>query len=39
VEDLIAMGRDIEKRVLAAAVKAHVEDRIMVYLRRTIVFE
>ena len=39
VEDLVAMGRDIEKRVLAAAVKAHAEDRIMVFRRRTIVFD
>ncbi|HNR31601.1 MAG TPA: formyltransferase family protein, partial [Candidatus Hydrogenedentes bacterium] len=39
VAELIAMGRDIEKKVLAAAVKAHAEDRIMVYHRRTIVFE
>jgi formyltetrahydrofolate deformylase len=39
VENLIAMGRDIEKRVLAEAVKAHADDRIMVYRHRTIVFE
>ena len=39
VENLVAMGRDIEKRVLAAAVKAHAEDRIMVFRRRTIVFD
>lgn len=39
VEELIAMGRDIEKKVLAAAVKAHADDRIMVYHRRTIVFQ
>ncbi len=38
VGDLIAMGRDVEKRVLAAAVKAHAEDRLSVYKRRTIVF-
>lgn len=38
VEDLIAMGRDIEKKVLSEAVKAHAEDKIMVYRKRTIVF-
>ena len=32
------MGRDIERNVLSAAVKAHADDRIMVYRRRTIVF-
>lgn len=39
VEDLITMGRDIEKQVLAVAVKAHLESRIMVYRDRTIVFD
>ena len=39
VQDLIAMGRDIEKKVLAEAVRAHAEDRIMVYSHRTIVFD
>ncbi len=39
VADLLTMGRDIEKHVLARAVKAHVEDRIMVYKNRTIIFE
>lgn len=39
VSDLIAMGRDTEKKVLAEAVKAHAEDRIMVYRQRTIVFD
>lgn len=39
VKDLITMGRDIEKQVLAAAVKAHLDARIMVYRERTIVFD
>ncbi len=38
VDALVAMGRDLERNVLAAAVKAHADDRIMVYQRRTIVF-
>ena len=38
VETLVAMGRDIERNVLSAAVKAHADDRIMVYRHRTIVF-
>jgi len=37
--ELLAVGRDIEKRVLARAVRWHVEDRIMVYGNRTIVFD
>lgn len=39
VKDLITMGRDIEKQVLASAVKAHLESRITVYRDRTIVFD
>lgn len=38
VEALVAMGRDLERNVLATAVKAHAADRIMVYDRRTLVF-
>jgi formyltetrahydrofolate deformylase len=37
-QDMSAMGRDIEKVVLAKAVKAHLADKIMVYRSRTIVF-
>jgi formyltetrahydrofolate deformylase len=37
-EDMVSMGRDIEKRVLASAVKAHLTNKIMVYRNRTIVF-
>lgn len=39
VDQMVAMGRDVEKLVLANAVKAHAADRIMVYRRRTIVFD
>jgi formyltetrahydrofolate deformylase len=38
VQDLISMGRDVEKKVLAEAVRLHAEDRIMVYRHRTIIF-
>jgi formyltetrahydrofolate deformylase len=39
VEDLVRKGRDLEKRVLAAALRCHLEDRIMVYAGRTVVFD
>ena len=39
VEDLVRKGRDLEKRVLASAVRCHLEDRIMVYAGRTVVFD
>ncbi len=37
-EGLKEVGKDCERRVLASAVKAHLEHRIMVYSNRTIVF-
>lgn len=37
-EQLIAIGRDIERRVLAKAVKLFAEDRIFIVGNRTIVF-
>ncbi|MCZ7591846.1 MAG: formyltetrahydrofolate deformylase [Kiritimatiellae bacterium] len=39
VEDLIRKGRDIEKIVLARAVTAHLEHRVLVHDNRTIVFQ
>lgn len=39
VGDLIRKGRDIERVVLARAVHAHAEDRIVVHGRRTVVFD
>jgi formyltetrahydrofolate deformylase len=38
VEDLRAMGRDLERRVLARAVKWHCEDRVIVHENKTVVF-
>ncbi|MCB1518016.1 MAG: formyltetrahydrofolate deformylase [Hyphomicrobiaceae bacterium] len=37
-DDLIAVGRDIESRVLARAVKLHLENRVMLNGTRTVVF-
>ncbi|HYF49779.1 MAG TPA: formyltetrahydrofolate deformylase [Planctomycetota bacterium] len=38
IKDLVARGRDVEKTVLARAVKAHLEHRVVVCGRKTIVF-
>jgi formyltetrahydrofolate deformylase len=35
---LIALGRDIERRVLAKAVKLYAEDRIFIVGHRTVIF-
>ncbi len=37
-DDLIAQGRDIESRVLARAVKLHLESRVMLNGKKTVVF-
>lgn len=37
-EDLLATGRDIESRVLARAVKHHLERRVLLNGRKTVVF-
>lgn len=39
VADLIRKGRDLEKVVLARAVRWHVEDRVLVYGNKTVVFD
>jgi formyltetrahydrofolate deformylase len=38
VEDLICKGRDLEKVVLSRAVRWHVENRVLVYGNKTVVF-
>ena len=39
VDDLIAQGQDTESRVLARAVKAHLEHRILLSGSRTVLFK
>ena len=39
VDDLIRKGRDLEKVCLARAVRWHIEDRILVYKNKTVVFD
>ena len=38
VQDLVRKGRDVERMVLAEAVRWHLEDRILVHGKRTVVF-
>ena len=37
-EDLVRKGRDIERRVLARALRWHLEDRVVLNGRKTVVF-
>ena len=39
VEDLIRMGRELEKRVLAQAVRWHLAGRVLAYGNKTVVFD
>jgi formyltetrahydrofolate deformylase len=39
VDDLIRKGRDLEKTVLAQAVRWHLEGRVLVYGHKTVVFD
>jgi formyltetrahydrofolate deformylase len=39
VEDLIHKGRDLEKVVLARAVRLHLENRVLVYGNKTVIFD
>ena len=36
--DLVRVGREIERTVLARAVAAHLEDRVLVFGNKTVVF-
>lgn len=38
VEDLIRKGRDVERMVLARAVRLHLQDRVLVYENKTVIF-
>ncbi|MGH1428409.1 MAG: formyltetrahydrofolate deformylase [Arenicella sp.] len=39
IEDLVRLGKDVEKTVLARGVRAHLEDRILVHGNKTVVFK
>lgn len=38
VQDLIQKGKTLEKNVLVQALKAHLDDRVIVYKNKCIVF-
>ncbi|MCP5066729.1 MAG: formyltetrahydrofolate deformylase [bacterium] len=39
VKDLLRKGRDVERMVLAKAVRNHLDDRVIAYANKTVVFE
>ncbi len=38
IEDMVRLGRDVEKNVLARGVRYHVEDRVIIHENKTVVF-
>ena len=39
IDDLLRKGRDVERTVLARAVRWHLDDRVLVYGNKTVVFD
>ncbi|GGY65374.1 formyltetrahydrofolate deformylase [Marinobacter zhanjiangensis] len=39
IEDMVRLGKDVEKNVLARGLRAHVEDRVITYENKTVVFD
>jgi formyltetrahydrofolate deformylase len=39
IEDLIRKGRDLEKTVFAQAIRLHLDNRILIYNNKTVVFD
>jgi formyltetrahydrofolate deformylase len=38
VEDMVRLGKDVEKTVLARGVRYHLEDRVLLHGNKTVVF-
>ncbi len=38
-EDMVRLGKDVEKNVLARGLRAHVEDRVIIHENKTVVFD
>ena len=38
VEDMMRLGRDVEKMVLARGARYHLQDRVMIHKNKTVVF-
>lgn len=38
-EDMVRIGKDVERRVLAQGLRAHLEDRVLVHDNKTVVFD
>jgi formyltetrahydrofolate deformylase len=39
IEELVRLGKDVEKMVLARGLRYHLEDRVLVHNNKTVVFD
>jgi formyltetrahydrofolate deformylase len=39
IDDMVRLGRDVEKNVLARGLRSHIEDRVITYENKTVVFD
>ncbi|MDO9322164.1 MAG: formyltetrahydrofolate deformylase [Pseudomonas sp.] len=39
IEDMVRLGKDVEKRVLARGLRLHLEDRVLVHDNKTVLFD
>ena len=39
VEDMVRLGKDVEKMALARGLRYHLEDRVLVHDNKTVVFD
>ncbi|MCE9590932.1 MAG: formyltetrahydrofolate deformylase [Planctomycetes bacterium] len=39
IEDLIRLGRDVEKTVLSRGLRLHIQDRVLIHENKTVVFQ
>ncbi|MFO7992888.1 MAG: formyltetrahydrofolate deformylase [Marinobacter sp.] len=39
IEDLVRLGKDVEKNALSRGLRAHIEDRVITYENKTVVFD
>lgn len=38
IDDMVRLGKDVEKNVLSRGLRAHIEDRVITYQNKTVVF-
>lgn len=39
IDDMVRLGRDVEKNVLARGLRSHIEDRVITYENKTVIFD